>query len=62
MSPRMRVMVGSVSTLLFVFFGVSLFSAGEELLGTVLCALGAFRALVLLRQLFYLFRPEDDAP
>jgi hypothetical protein len=56
----MRVMVGMVSTLLFLVFGITLLSAESRLLGAGICALAVFRGLVLARQFLHLFpEPED---
>jgi hypothetical protein len=49
-TPRLRVLIGGVTVLVWLGVGGSLFAGGRTWIGAVLMALGAFRAVVLVRQ------------
>ncbi|MBW1876726.1 MAG: hypothetical protein JRJ84_00035 [Deltaproteobacteria bacterium] len=58
MSPRAMLMVGAVTTLLFLSFGVVLIAGDRTILGCVIMGLGLLRGLLWLRQLS-LYREEE---
>lgn len=61
LSPKMRVMVGAISVVLYGLVGASMLGTNLHWVGVVLLGLGMFRAVVWLRQVAALFQDDDDA-
>lgn len=59
-SPRLQVLLGAVTTVVFFGVGGSLFMGGQTIGGSVLMGLGAFRAVYWLRDVRWAFLPDDE--
>ena len=51
MSPKVRVMVGAITTMIFLGFGLTSLAESQYILGGILVALGCFRGWFLVREI-----------
>jgi hypothetical protein len=59
-SPRLRVLVGAVTTLVLTGLGASLVSGGQVWGGAVFLLLGLYRGVMWVRELRWLLEPDED--
>lgn len=56
-TARLRTMIGAITTVLFLSIGLTLINTpNAERIGALLCALGVFRGVFVVRELM----PESD--
>jgi len=60
MSGRLRLMTGAITTLIFLFIGLTLLSEGSQRIGAALAGLGVFRGALLVRQAMAEFGGDED--
>jgi len=60
LDPRARLMLGVLTTLMFLGIGGSLYLEGSSLGGAVLVSLGLFRAWMWIRELRRYLEPEEE--
>jgi hypothetical protein len=56
----MRILVGAVTTVVFFGVGASVFGGGSPIGGSVLLGLGLYRGLMLAREVWWEFGPDDE--
>ncbi len=58
--PRLRVLIGAITTLVFAGLGASLVSGGNTWSGAVLLLLGLYRGVMWVRELRWMLSPEEE--
>ena len=60
LSPRLRVLLGLITTSLFLMVGATFLAEGNNAFGYLLLALGAYRAYLLVKQIRRLIQTETE--
>ena len=60
LSPRIRVLLGIITSLLFFSVGITFLQAGSNTIAYLLLGLGAYRSYLLAKQIRWLMQPADD--
>jgi hypothetical protein len=60
LSPRIRVLLGLITTTLFFSVGITFLAGGGDVIGYLLIGLGTYRAYLLFKQVRWLMQPADD--
>ncbi|MEZ4318258.1 MAG: hypothetical protein R3F61_12180 [Myxococcota bacterium] len=61
LSPRLRILLGAVTTVVFLGIGASVYGGGSTIGGAVLIGLGLFRGLMWVREVrAEWLAPDDD--
>jgi len=60
MNAKVALFTGIVTTGIFLFAGVLVYSAGHPVIGGILAALGLFRGVLWLRQLLAATARDED--
>ena len=58
--PRLRVLVGAITTLVFGGLGASLVTGGQPWAGGVLLLLGLYRGVMWVREVHWMLQPDED--
>ena len=60
LSPRLRILIGAITTVVFIGAGVSVWMGGTPIGGAVLVGLGAYRGIMWLREVARELGPDED--
>ena len=60
LSPRIRILLGLVTTALFFSAGATFLAGGGNILGYLLLGLGTYRGYVLIRQIRWFLQSDDE--